>query len=62
LDNEVKTVLKKGSVFKIDLPYTSTGLNNVNQIQILSVKIIGDNFMYKAVERTKAKFKNKYNL
>lgn len=45
--NKVKTLLKKGSVFRIDLDYTS-------------VKIIGDNFMYKAIERTKTKFKNKY--
>ena len=52
-NNEVKTVLKKGTAFKIDLPY-----DNMNY----SVKILGDNFMFKAVERTKTKFKNKYNL
>jgi RNase P/RNase MRP subunit p29 len=45
--NKVKVILKKGSRFRLDLQYTA-------------VKIIGDNFMYKAVERTKAKYKNKY--
>jgi RNase P/RNase MRP subunit p29 len=50
-ENVVKTILKKGAVFRIDLP-------NGN----LSVDIIGDNFVYKAVERTKIKFKNKYIL
>jgi len=52
-EDQVKTILKKGSVFKIDLPYEDSKY---------SVKIMGDNFTYKAVERTKAKFKNKYNL
>jgi ribonuclease P protein subunit POP4 len=45
--NKVKVILKKGSRFRLDLQYTA-------------VKIIGDNFMYKAVERTKTKYKNKY--
>jgi ribonuclease P protein subunit POP4 len=49
IDNKVKVILKKSNVFRIDLQYTA-------------VKIIGDNFTYKAVERTKAKFKNKFIL
>jgi ribonuclease P protein subunit POP4 len=48
-NDKLKTILKKGSTFRISLGYTA-------------VKIIGDNFMYKAVERSKAKFKNKYIL
>lgn len=52
-DNKLRTILKKGTCFKIQLPYVEKNY---------FVKIIGDNFMYKAVERTKAKFKNKYNL
>lgn len=52
-DDQIKTVLKKGCIFSVDLPYEE---------KKISIKIIGDNFMYKAVERTKAKFKNKYNL
>lgn len=52
-DNKIKTILKKGSMFNIDLPYTEKNF---------TVKIMGDNFMFKAVERTKAKFKNKYHL
>jgi RNase P/RNase MRP subunit p29 len=52
-DNKLRTILKKSTNFKIQLPYVEKNY---------FVKIIGDNFMYKAVERTKAKFKNKYNL
>jgi ribonuclease P protein subunit POP4 len=48
-NDKIKTILKKGSTFRINLGYTA-------------VKIIGDNFMYKAVERSKTKFKNKYVL
>jgi RNase P/RNase MRP subunit p29 len=48
-DDKIKTILKQGSTFRIDLQYTA-------------IKIIGDNFMYKAVQRTKAKYKNKYIL
>lgn len=49
--NKIKTLLKKGSVFRVAIY-----LNNQ------SVDIVGDNFMYKAVERTKAKYKTKYIL
>jgi RNase P/RNase MRP subunit p29 len=52
-DNILRTILKKSAIFQVKLPYSEKNF---------SVKIIGDNFMYKAVERTKAKFKNKYNL
>jgi ribonuclease P protein subunit POP4 len=51
-DNKVRTVLKRGCEFCINLPYDSK----------LRVKILGDNFTYKAVERSKAKYKNKYYL
>jgi ribonuclease P protein subunit POP4 len=52
-DDKVRTILKRGSEFSIDLPYEE---------KKYSVKILGDNFIYKAVERSKAKYKNKYNL
>lgn len=47
--NKVKTILKNGNVFEIKL-------NDV------VVQILGDNFIYKSSERTKIKFKPKYNL
>ena len=47
--NEIKTVLKQGSVFEIFMDY-------------IKAKIIlyGDNFIFKSTERTKIKFKPKY--
>ena len=51
VDNKLRTILKKGTIFLINLPYGN-----------YSTKIIGDNFIYRSAERTKTKFKNKYNL
>jgi len=75
--NEIKIILKKGSVFGIDISfaYDETIRNNENnnneftnnnentKIKLpMLVKIIGDNFMYKSSFRTKAKYKNRYVL
>lgn len=49
--NKIKTILKQGSIFKLHLPYGD-----------IEVTILGDNFIYKSAERTKVKFKTKYNL
>jgi RNase P/RNase MRP subunit p29 len=49
--NKIKTILKQGSIFKVDLPYGDMHIN-----------ILGDNFIYKSAERTKVKYKTKYNL
>jgi ribonuclease P protein subunit POP4 len=46
--NEIKTILKNGSVFEIEIN---------NDIKIL---IYGDNFIFKSAERTKIKFKPKF--
>lgn len=50
-NNKIKTILKQGSIFKLNLPYGD-----------IEVTILGDNFIYKSAERTKVKFKTKYNL
>lgn len=46
--NEIKTILKNGSIFEIEIN---------NGIKIL---IYGDNFIFKSAERTKIKFKPKF--
>ncbi len=48
-ENKVKTILKPGSLFEITC-------NNIE------IQILGDNFLYKSAERTKAKYKIRYNL
>ena len=48
-ENKVKTILKPGSLFEITF-------NNIE------IQILGDNFLYKSAERTKAKYKIRYNL
>jgi ribonuclease P protein subunit POP4 len=55
-DNKLKTVLKEGCVFQFSLPYKTT------DGQPLAVNIWGDNILYKGAERTKVKFKEKFNL
>ena len=50
-NNKLKTILKQGTIFSVRLPYGD-----------IEVNIIGDNFMYKSAERTKVKYKTKYNL
>ena len=49
--NKLKTILKQGSIFKCEFPYGDMHIN-----------ILGDNFIYKSAERTKVKYKTKYNL
>ena len=49
--NQVKTLLKSGNVFSVKL-----GIADYH------IEIIGDNFIYKSSERTKVKFKHKYNF
>ena len=49
--NEIKNLLKQGSVFEIEL---GDGKR--------AVKIWGDNIVFMGSERTKVKFKEKYNL
>ena len=46
--NEIKTILKNGSVFEVEIN---------NGIKII---IYGDNFIFKSAERTKIKFKPKF--
>lgn len=55
--NRLKMILKKGSIFKFPLidTYSSIGLTEED----MNVYINGDGFLYKATERTKAKFKTK---
>jgi RNase P/RNase MRP subunit p29 len=74
--NEIKIILKKGSVFALDISFAyeeSNKLNDKNNVSFqntdntkiklpMIVKIIGDNFMYKSSFRTKAKYKNRYVL
>ena len=48
-ENKVKTILKPGSLFEITF-------NNIE------IQILGDNFLYKSAERTKAKYKIRYTL
>ncbi len=52
--NEVKNLLKAGSVFEVRLPEDSHGG--------YAVRIWGDNIIYVGSERTKVRFKEKYNL
>jgi RNase P/RNase MRP subunit p29 len=53
-ENEVKNLLKAGSVFEVRLPAGSHGG--------YAVRIWGDNIIYVGSERTKVRFKEKYNL
>ncbi len=48
-ENKVKTILKPGCLFEITF-------NNIE------IQILGDNFLYKSAERTKAKYKIRYTL
>lgn len=53
-ENEVKNFLKAGSVFEVKLPEKTHGG--------YAVRIWGDNIIYVGSERTKVRFKEKYNL
>ena len=53
-ENVVKNLLKAGSVFEVRLPVASHGG--------YAVRIWGDNIIYMGSERTKVRFKEKYNL
>lgn len=62
-ENDVKVVIKEGSVFQFELPgHLKSTKTEVGEHQQLAVNIWGDNIMYKGSERTKQKFKEKYNL
>jgi hypothetical protein len=57
-DNELKVLLKEGSVFQFLLPPSFADKMG----KAVAVNIWGDNILYKGSERTKIKFKEKYNL
>lgn len=56
--NEMKVLLKEGAVFQFVLP---EGFKD-RCGKAVAVNIWGDNILYKGSERTKIKFKEKYNL
>ena len=58
-DDDVKTVIKEGSVFQMLLP---SSLKSNNDGLPLAVNIWGDTILYQGSERGKKKFKEKYNL
>ena len=58
-DESTKILLKEGSVFQFELP---ANLHCKNSSSPVVVHIWGDNILYKGSERTKIKFKEKYNL
>jgi len=49
--NEVKCLIKPGTVFEVKMP-----------LEGYSVRLWGDNIVYVGSERTKVRFKEKYNL
>ena len=53
-NNEVKNLIKAGSVFEVRLPQASHGG--------YGVRIWGDNIVYLGSGRTKVRFKEKFNL
>ena len=58
VDDKIKVLLKEGTVFQFKLPPQFSDLHR----RSLRVNIWGDNILYKGSERTKIKFKEKYNL
>lgn len=59
IKNEIKTIIKDGAIFKIPL-FDCLLLNEeevINKDESLYIYINGSGFLYKATERTKAKFK-----
>lgn len=59
IKNEVKTIIKDGTIFKLPL-FDCLLLNEeevINKDESLYIFINGSGFLYKATERTKAKFK-----
>ena len=57
-NDEVKVLIKEGSVFQFTLPSQFKDTKGCP----LAVNIWGDNILYRGSERTKIKFKEKYNL
>ena len=57
-DNSTKMLLKEGTVFQFGLPAEFKDKSG----KPLAVQVWGDNILYKGSERTKVKFKEKYNL
>ena len=58
-DNQVKSLVKEGSVFQLKLPDT---VKSSDDSKSLRINIWGDNIKYAGSERGKIKFKEKYNL
>ena len=58
-DDQVKVIPKEASVFQFKLPASIT---SQNKSKSLAVNIWGDNILYKGSERSKIKFKDKFNL
>lgn len=54
-ENQVKNLIKAGSVFEVKLP-------NTHGNGEYGIKIWGDNIIHLGSERTKVRFKEKYNL
>ncbi len=55
--NELKTIIKAGSVFEVRLPDTHNGGDGT-----YVARIWGDNIVYLGSERTKVRFKEKFTL
>ena len=58
-DDAVKTIMKEGSVFQLTLP---THLVSKSNRKAVAVNVWGDSILYKGSERSKLKFKEKFNL
>jgi ribonuclease P protein subunit POP4 len=58
-NDAVKTIPKEGSVFQLTLPAHLTSKNNGKPV---AVNVWGDSILYKGSERSKLKFKEKFNL
>ena len=57
-NNDVKVLLKSGAVFQFILP----SIMKSKEAMPLAVNIWGDNILHSGSERTKLKFKEKYQL
>lgn len=55
-DDQVKMLIKQGTVFQFSLPARDVSGKPI------AINVWGDNILYKGSERTKIKFKEKYNL
>ena len=57
----MKAVLKEGTVFQLELP-SHLKSRSSNMEKPIAVNIWGDKILYKGSERSKIKFKEKYQL